>query len=77
MAEAQGEPETGVLGGEFVFLNIPDPKSTHKPVPGKIFLEACIKDGILNNPSVKPVDNIQQKVILNLCVNTFVLLTLF
>jgi hypothetical protein len=60
MAEEWEEPEIGVFGGEFVVL--PDAKSVLKP--GKIFIEACIKDDILNNPNVTPVENFQQKVIL-------------
>jgi hypothetical protein len=62
MAEEREEPETRVLGGEFVVL--PDTKSILKP--GKIFIEACIKDDILNNPNVTPVENFHQKVKLNL-----------
>jgi hypothetical protein len=67
MAEEWEEPEIGVLGGEFVVL--PDPKSVLKP--GKIFIEACIKDDILNNPNVTPVENFQQKVILNFYITMF------
>jgi hypothetical protein len=67
MAEEREEPEIGVLGGELMVL--PDIKSVLKP--GKIFIEACIKDDILNNPNVTPVENFQQKVISNFYVIMF------
>jgi hypothetical protein len=67
MAEEREESEIGVLGEEFVVM--PDAKSILKP--GKIFIEACIKDDILNNPNVTPVENFQQKVILNFYITVF------
>jgi hypothetical protein len=75
MAEEWEEPEIGVMGGGFVVL--PDAKSVLKP--GKILIEACIKDDILNNPNVTPVENFQQKVISNFHIITFffILLTYF
>jgi hypothetical protein len=67
MAEEREDSEIGVSEGEFVVL--PDAKSI--PKPGKIFIEACIKDDILNNPNVTPVENFQQKVVLNFYITVF------
>ena len=49
--------------GEFVI--VPDAKAIEKP--GKIFIEACIKDGLLNNPEIRLVKDFQQQVLQIFC----------